>query len=312
MATLDNLPPDGDAAKPGPDRRRRFAWVSLALFLALAVLHTWPLALAPNTLSRNDNLDTVLHEWTLAWLAHQIVHDPLHLFDANIFYPDRLSLAYSDHLFIPGIFVAPLIWAGVSPVLVYNLLLIAGFALSGWVMSLVIHRWTDSRMAGLINGSLVAFNSFTLTRFPQIQDQHLEFLPLALWALDRLMRVPSLRHALSLAGWFVLQALTSVYWLLFTTVAMVAGAAVRPGEWAARTRRAFVPYAALAGVVAGVVMLPFLVPYWTVSREQSVLRTDTEPGGGQSVLRAHQRLLGDRWPHPFYCTTTPGATGSTP
>ena len=26
------------------------------------------LALAPGTLSQHDNLDTVLHEWTLAWL----------------------------------------------------------------------------------------------------------------------------------------------------------------------------------------------------------------------------------------------------
>ena len=77
------------------------------MFLALAVLHTWPLALAPGTLARNDTADTVLHEWTLAWLAHQIVRDPLHLFDANIFYPDQL--AYSDHLFMPGILVAPLI-----------------------------------------------------------------------------------------------------------------------------------------------------------------------------------------------------------
>ena len=132
MATRDSTQRGTAAAEPGPDRRRRFGWVSLAVFAALAVLHTWPLALAPGTLSRNDNLDTVLHEWTLAWLAHQIVRDPLHLFDANIFYPDQLTLAYSDHLFIPGIFVAPLIWAGCSPVFVYNLLLIVGFTLTGW------------------------------------------------------------------------------------------------------------------------------------------------------------------------------------
>ncbi len=304
MATPDKTRPDAAAIEPGPDRRRRFVWVSLAVFVVLAVLHTWPLASAPGTLSRNDNLDTVLHEWTLAWLAHQIVRDPLHLFDANIFYPDRLTLAYSDHLFIPGIVVAPLIWAGVSPVLAYNLLLMAGFASTGWVMSLVIHRWTSSRMAGLISGSLVAFNSFTLTRFPQIQDQHVEFLPLALWALDRLMRVPSVRHALSLSGWFVLQALTSGYWLLFTTVAMVAGAAARPREWTARTRRSFVPYAALAGVVAGVAMLPFLVPYWTVSREQGLTRSLEEV----SLYSAHitnylatgGRLHFDTWSHTFY------------
>ena len=304
MATPDKPHPGADAVEPGPDRLRRFVWVSLAVFVLLAVLHTWPLALSPSTLSRNDNFDTVLHEWTLAWLAHQIVRDPIHLFDANIFYPERLTLAYSDHLFIPGIFVAPLIWIGWSPVLVYNLLLIAGMALTGWVMSLVIHRWTGSRMAGLISGSLVAFNSFTLTRFPQIQDQHLEFLPLALWTLDRLMRIPSVRHALWLAWWFILQALTSGYWLLFTTVAMVAGAAARPREWTVRTRRSFVPFAALAGCVAGVAMLPFLVPYWIVSREQGLTRSLEEvalySAHFSNYLSTGGRLHFDAWSHTFY------------
>src|SRR5262245_4733979 len=89
---------------PGDDRqftRRIFpAAASLALFAGLAVLHTWPLATAPGTLSRNDNGDMVLHEWILAWVAHQIVTDPLHLFDANIFFPERHTLAYSDHLIV--------------------------------------------------------------------------------------------------------------------------------------------------------------------------------------------------------------------
>ena len=80
MATPDNRRPGAAAGEPGPDRLRRVIWVSLAVFVVLAVLHTWPLALAPGTLSRNDNLDTVLHEWTLALRAHQIVRGPLHLF----------------------------------------------------------------------------------------------------------------------------------------------------------------------------------------------------------------------------------------
>ena len=262
--------------------------------------------MAPGTLSRNDNMDTVLHEWTLAWLAHQLVQDPLHLFDTNIFYPDRLTLAYSDHLFIPGIFVVPLIWIGLSPVLVYNLLLIAGLTLTGWVMSLVIYRWTANRMAGLLSGSLVAFNAFTLTRFPQIQDQHLEFLPLALLALDRLVRVPSLRHSLSLAGWFVLQALTTGYWLLFTTVAMVAGAASRAGEWATRARWSFAPCAGLAGIAAGVIMLPFLLPYWRVSREEGLTRSLEEVSRYSAhignYLATGGRLHFDLWSHRFYTT----------
>ena len=293
------------AEDPSLQSRRRFTWSSLVIFVFLALLHTWPLVLAPGTFSRNDNADTVLHEWTLAWLAHQIVQNPLHLFDANIFYPDSLTLAYSDHLFIPGIFVAPLFWLGLSPVLIYNLLLIAGFALTGWAMSVLVHRWTNSQIAGLLSGSLVAFNAFTLTRFPQIQDQHLEFLPAALWALDRLICRPSTRRSLSLAGWFVLQSLTTGYWLLFTTVAMVTGALARPKEWLTRTQWvAFVAHAVLAGTISGLLLLPFLLPYWTVSHEQGLRRSLDEVAQYSAHLSNYLATGGrfhfNAWSEHFY------------
>ena len=290
--------------------RSGFVWLSLAIFIVLALLHTWPLVLAPETLSRTDNADTVFHQWTLAWLAHQIVQDPLRLFDANIFYPDHLTLAYSDHLFIPGIFVVPLLWIGFSPILAYNVLLITGFTLTGWAMCLVIQGWTHSRLAGLISGSLVSFNAFTLTRFPQIQDQHLEFLPLALLALDRLLRRPSVRRALSLSGWFVLQALTTGYWLVFTTVAMVAATMARPREWVVRSRLIFVPYVTLAATVAGVALLPFLLPYWFVSQEQGLVRTLKDAAqfsaSFNNYLATGGRLHFGIWSEHFYKATGGG------
>src|SRR4249920_236368 len=125
--------------------RLTFPIASLAFFVLLAVVHTWPLATAPGGLSRNDTADTVHHEWILAWDAHQLARDPRHLFDANIFYPERDTLAYSDHLIVQGAMGAPLFWLGASPVLVYNLLLIAGLALTGWTTSLVVERWTGNR-----------------------------------------------------------------------------------------------------------------------------------------------------------------------
>src|SRR5262245_12371975 len=108
---------------------------SLVLFATLAVAHTWPLATAPAELSRNDNADTGLNEWTIAWVAHELPRDPLHLFDADIFYPDRNTLAYSEHLFVPAMMGAPLLELGASPVLTYNVLLLAGLTLTGWSMS---------------------------------------------------------------------------------------------------------------------------------------------------------------------------------
>ena len=73
---------------------RQYRWpaAALALFTALTIVHLWPMAAAPGVWSRNDAPDYVLHEWIMAWVAHRIVTDPLHLFDANIFYPDRYAL----------------------------------------------------------------------------------------------------------------------------------------------------------------------------------------------------------------------------
>src|SRR6187200_636337 len=158
-------------SSPAAVTPRRFAFplASLALFALLAVVHTWPMATAPGQLSRNDTADTVHHEWILAWDAHQLVQNPRRLFDANVFYPERDTLAYSDHLLVQAIMAAPLLWSGASPVLAYNVVLMAGLALTGWTTSLVVGRWTGSRLAGILSGSLMAFNALTLTRFAEIQ-----------------------------------------------------------------------------------------------------------------------------------------------
>jgi hypothetical protein len=240
----------------------------LCLFVVLAILHTWPLASAPGRLGRNGQADTQLNAWTMAWVAHQVVHDPIHLFDANIFYPERHTLAFSEHLFVQSIMGAPVRWAGGSAILAYNLVFIAGLALTGWAMAFVVGQWTGSWIAGILAGSLMAFNSLTLTRFPHIQMQHLEFLPLALLALDRLLASPRLAQAMQLAIWYTLQALTSLYLLVFTTVVLVASVAARPREWLGERSRRVLPLAALSGVVPSLLLLPFLMPYLQARREQ--------------------------------------------
>jgi hypothetical protein len=246
--------------------RRSPSLAALLLFVVLAILHTWPIAASPGHSGRNSMADTKLNQWTMAWVAHQVVRDPIHLFDANIFYPERRTLAYSEHLFVQSMMGAPLAWAGVQPVAVYNLILIAGFVLTGWTTSLVIHRWTGNWLAGILSGSLMAFNALTLTRWAHIQMLHMEFFPLALAALDQLLMAPRARNALRLALWYALQSLTSVYAMVFCAVALVMAAVVRPGEWMGK-RAGALPLLALAGGVAVLALLPFMWPYIQARRE---------------------------------------------
>ncbi len=252
--------------------------LALAFFIGLAIVHTWPLATAPGTWSRNDNADTVLNEWALAWVAHQVVTDPVHLFDANIFYPERRTLAYSEHLVPQAVMVAPLLWSGASPVLAHNVALLLGLVLTAWAMCFVITRWTGSLPAGLVAGSLAAFNAHSLTRLAHVQAQHLEFLPLALLALDRMLARPRLRQSVQAGVWLALQSLTSGYFLVFSVLAAGLAIVARPAEWLGRDRRRAWACIAATAATAAALLLPFMLAYWRVRSEVGLVRELDEVG----------------------------------
>jgi hypothetical protein len=313
---------------------------ALIAFALLALAHTWPLARHPSTLSRVDSADAVTNYWILAWDAHALVSQPLRLFDANAFYPEPRTLAYSEHLIVQGVMGAPLAWLGASPVLAYNVLVWVGLTLTGWAWYWLLVRWTNDRAAGLLAGSLAAFNAHTLTSLVHMQALHVEFLPFAIAALDRVLagrdetlhglrgflrvfatpRLPSsclaargdLRHGLQgarfrdglkLAVWFALQALCSSYLLASSIVALAAGALVRVGEWW-RQRWTVGTALVLAGALAAVLCAPFLWPYYRASQDVGLRRPYEEVMGfrGRAVnyLATGARFHYAAWSEPYY------------
>jgi len=288
-------------------RNHRLA--ALAFFVGMAVLHSWPLASDPAHLARLDNHDAELNTWVVAWVAHALPRQPLSLFEAPILYPEHRSLAFSEHMFVPSVMGAPLLWSGVSPVTVYNLLIIAGFALSGWSMYLLMRRWTGSEWAAIVAGLVYAFNAHTLTRFVHLQAQHVEFFPLILYALDRVIADPSTslraggqrRHALLLAAAFVLQSLCSNYLLVFMTYAMVVAVAVRWNEINTINKRFEL---IIAGLISIVVLAPFLWPYFQVNREYGLARSadvvTQYNAGWRDYLATGGRMHYAWWSHRLY------------
>jgi hypothetical protein len=295
-------------------RNRRLA--SLALFAALTIAHTWPLAGDPGRWSRLDNDDAALYTWVISWVAHQAVRAPLDLFNAPIFHPEQRTLAYSEHMLVPSLMGAPLLWAGASPVLVHNLLFMLGMTLSGWVMCMVVARWTGSWSAGLVAGLLYGFNAHVLARFTHLQAQHVEFLPLMLYAMDRVLAGGTRRHVALLASAFVLQALCSNYLLVFAAFTLVAAAAVRPGEWLGAGRGPVARHLGVAAVASVALVAPFLWPYYVVSRDQGLARSIEEvarySADWRDYLTTGGRLHYAWWSHRFFEGRTalfPGAAG---
>ena len=253
--------------------RARPAVLALSAFIVLTLLETWPLVTDVAHLSRTDNADAVLLDWVLAWVAHQAPRAPLHLFDANAFYPHRNTLAFSEAMIVQSAMAAPIIWAGGSPVFAFNLVTLAGFVLSGWAMYLVVARWTGSQFAGLTAGIIYAFNAHSFTRLPHLQAQHTEFLPLAVYALDRLLQQPVVKNAMKLALWFSLDALTSIYLLVLTAVALTVAFLARPDSWLSPRVRRVVQMVTLAAIVSAVVLAPYIAPYWQLYHEEGLQRS---------------------------------------
>ncbi len=268
----------------------------------MAVAHSWPLASDPAHLSRLDNDDAALNTWVITWVAHIVPRQPLQLFNAPTFHPERNTLAYSEHMFVPAMMGMPLFWAGLSSVLVHNVLLLAGFALSGWAMFLLMARWSGSAWAGVVAGLIYAFNAHTLTRFPHLQAHHVEFFPLMLYSADRLIAERTRTMALVTAIALVLQALCSNYLLVFTGAALLAIVLVTASEWWPHRamRYHWLQIIALAAIALG----PFLWPYYQVNREYGLERSIEEvanySAGWRDYLVTGGRLHYDWWSHRLF------------
>lgn len=273
----------------------RLVLISLAAFVLLAVVHTWPLASAPSHWSRIDG-DGGINTWAVAWVAHALIEQPTRLFDGNIFYPQPLTLAYSEAILVPSLFAVPVIASGGSAVLAYSVAVFAGFVLTGWGFCLLIWRWTGSWTAGLVAGSLAAFNAYSLVNFTHLQFLHTGFVAAMLFSLDRLIVSPRFRDAWWLAAAFALQAMVSLYLMVFSVYALAFAFLARAGEWIKRAAPVLTRLAA-AAAIAIVILGPYLWPYWRVSQAMNFSRAADEASAAswQNYLSTASNLHYEWW-----------------
>ncbi|HEX6974383.1 MAG TPA: hypothetical protein VF147_08280, partial [Vicinamibacterales bacterium] len=274
-----------------------------AVFVALAVAMTWPLAVHLDT-GVSDAGDPLLVAWTIDWVSHALVHQPLHLYEAPIFHPGILPLAYSENLVAVALITLPLHLTGVPPLAIYNIALILGFALSGYGAYVLGRMVSGSLAGGIAGGIFYAFVSFKFDHLPHLQITFSPWVPLLLAALLAFWRKPGWRQGVLLAAVLVANGLTNVYYLMFGGVAVVFTVAVlaviRPRSWKF--------YAALAatGIAALLILYPFLRPYRIVSKHYQFVRSFEEVRNGSArwvnwlVPSRASRVYGDVPPQSLY------------
>ncbi len=231
-----------------------------AVLVVLTVAMTYPQVRLLRT-GIPDHDDPLFGTWRLAWVAHQLPRDPRHLFDANIFYPEPRTLAYSDAMLVSALTAAPFLWVGVPPLVVYNLMLLAGFFFSGLGLFLLARELTGDAGGAIVGAIVFAFAPFRFDHYPHLELQWAQWMPLALWTLDRLVARPSMRRGLLLGLCVALQALSSLYYGIFLcSFLLVVGAVLVMGARGKGLGRLVGPLAA-AALVVGAIVVPYARPY---------------------------------------------------
>jgi hypothetical protein len=280
---------------PSPDTvhalRASFVYAALTLVLL------YPLSLAPGSRTLSAGADTNLFMWALEWDTHAFTHEPLSIFDANIFAPQRRTLAYSENFIGSALFAAPVLWLTHNAVLAMNLVAMLSVVLCGTGAFVLARRLGAGAAAALIGGLIFAFSPPRFFRFDQLHLTTIEWIPFCLAYLHAYLESGRRRDLHAAIAFFSLQALTSGHGaaLLVLAIVIVTLCRIAAGDPMAPLRRL-----RDVGVVGAVLVLPTLliaIPYRLVQNELQFTRAMDEfvtnaSSFAASPTRFHEWALG--------------------
>lgn len=246
------------------------------LFTILALAATWPQVIQPAGIPAHR--DSWFNMWRIAWIAHQVPRDPTRLFDANIHYPERRTLAYSDAILVPALIGAPLSWAGAPTPYVHTFLVLASFVFAGVGAWALMRALTGSTLAGIAAGLIFAFTPYRFDHYMHLELLWTGWMPLTLLAVHRAVERGSVAAGAGAGLLFAAQAMSSIYYGVFFGTVLVPLVAVlvigRPRPALARAAVSL----ACASILAAALLIPYLAPYWEAragvgerSREEALM-----------------------------------------
>jgi hypothetical protein len=216
-----------------------------------------------------DTGDTLAEAWQMAWDGHAVLHQPLHFFDSNQFYPEENTRAYVDGLI--GYLPASLIGTGPRAAIVrLNVVFLFAYALAFIGAFLLARELGVRRTAAVVAGAAFAYAPYRLEHDAELNILSSGGIPLALFLGLRGYRRGNAK--LVLAAWLVAAWQVSLSFNLALPFAYSMGVitVLVAASWV--RRRWSVPRSVVLATVAGAVALVLIdglisIPYLEVSRE---------------------------------------------
>src|SRR2546422_2384025 len=207
-----------------PKLNPRWNWRDALFLLALVgLVVAMALRYTPNLTGEvaGEWWDPLLNMWTLSWDTTTLLHAPTHLWQAQLLYPNHLTLSYSENLLGEVIFFAPFFLITHNPVLSYNVTFYTTFLLCGTNMYFVARHYSGKRLAAFVAALLYAFAPYRLGQIDHIHVVAGEWMPLAFLYLDLSFQQGRRRHWSLLALFYLLQILSSIYYCIFLSYTLL-------------------------------------------------------------------------------------------
>ena len=253
--------------------RTREATLVCLFFALLTLVLAAPLSLSPATHALPLSADTRLFLWTISWDVEALLHHPLSLFDANIFFPEPRTLAYSEHILGSAVLGAPALLATGNPVLALNVIVLLSCVLSGLGAYVLARELGASVPAALAAGVIFAFGPPRFVRLAQVHLATVQWIPFGLAFFHRYARTTRRADLLAAAAFFTLQSLTSGHGGLFMALALGALALYLWAFGRLPGPRRLLGDLGVAGALVLGVNVVFLVPYLRAQHDVGLHRT---------------------------------------
>lgn len=262
----------------------------------LACVFTPPYLAHFSNAGRLDTNDGRWSIWVVSWVAHALTTDPSQLFRANIFYPHRNALAFSEGNIVEGVIGAPAWLLTKNPYTTHNVVFLFSFALSFVSTYYLIRHLTGDRRAAIIAGILFAFCPFAFARQAHVQLLMVGFLPWAMLAWHRFMERTTIARAIELGLVLSVTGLACAYYGIFAG-GMVAFASI----WFSISRQRWKDprywgLVALAAAVCIGTILPFFLPYMRMQESTGFERSLS----GQYSANIGAWLISSAWAHRWW------------
>jgi hypothetical protein len=285
--------------------------LAAALYGAAGLVYLRPIwRVYPDHLTPDD-ADPLLAVYVLKWVGHQARLGFPDLWNANVFYPAKGALAYSEHFLLPGLALS-LVHNTVAG---HNLLVFLSFVLVGLAVRQVLLASGCSSFAALLGGALYAFSPYRLSQVNHLAILLSPAIPLTLWSFDRLLAEPRLKRAALFLLFYALNLTGGCYFaymIHFPLAVILAsralsrhrehgghGELLRPAAL-----RVLVPVAVLAAAAAAALFLPYV----RVSQRMRMARDPGEVAAYAAALASYvspapQNLYSlhsasELWDHP--------------